>query len=179
MKLRLDSARHEPFRWHERLEIEAAELDPRAVGGKVPVDVRGVLSSVEPDFLLDLEVDTQLAIACDRCLEPIASDVSGRLQLVLIERGRRRSGKGRDEETELTADDLNVVEVGEEGLEVEPLVREQIALELPVKPLCREECAGLCPVCGANRNDGACGCEQQDVDPRWAALAALKGRNGA
>jgi uncharacterized protein len=45
-----------------------------------------------------------------------------------------------------------------------------------MKPLCREDCQGLCPVCGADKNTGACSCVESSPDPRWAALAALKSR---
>ena len=59
-------------------------------------------------------------------------------------------------------------------IDVEPLVRDAVLLELPLAPLCREDCAGLCPVCGANRNEGDCGHQADDRDPRWAALDQLK-----
>jgi uncharacterized protein len=59
-------------------------------------------------------------------------------------------------------------------IDVEPLVRDAVLLELPLAPLCREDCAGLCPVCGANRNEGDCGHKPDERDPRWAALDQLK-----
>ena len=59
-------------------------------------------------------------------------------------------------------------------LDLEPLVRDAVLLELPQAPLCAEACAGLCPVCGVNRNHGTCSCETQPTDPRWAALDVLR-----
>jgi len=56
-------------------------------------------------------------------------------------------------------------------------VREQILLALPSRRLCREECKGLCPTCGADLNAGRCDCEQREVDPRWSALAELKDKS--
>jgi uncharacterized protein len=53
---------------------------------------------------------------------------------------------------------------------------EQIQLALPLKPLCREGCAGLCPTCGANRNRIECGCRSTEVDPRLSALLDLRDR---
>ena len=61
-----------------------------------------------------------------------------------------------------------------ELLATEPLVAEQVQLNLPTHPLCREDCRGLCPRCGANLNDGPCGCAEPPGDPRWAALAGLR-----
>ncbi len=53
---------------------------------------------------------------------------------------------------------------------------EQLELNIPMKPLCRPDCKGLCPTCGADRNETACSCEEPTADSRWAALAALKSR---
>jgi uncharacterized protein len=59
-------------------------------------------------------------------------------------------------------------------LDLAPLVRESLLLEAPANPLCRDDCAGLCPVCGTDRNERPCGCETVVRDERWAALDALK-----
>ena len=55
-----------------------------------------------------------------------------------------------------------------------PMVRELVLMELPPAPLCREDCAGICPTCGADRNQATCDCEQDLGDPRWAGLDALR-----
>ncbi|MDQ3979486.1 MAG: DUF177 domain-containing protein [Actinomycetota bacterium] len=62
-----------------------------------------------------------------------------------------------------------------EHIDLAPLAREALLLGLPLAPLCREDCAGLCPRCGADLNAGACGCRPDDRDPRWAALDVLRG----
>jgi uncharacterized protein len=64
-----------------------------------------------------------------------------------------------------------------EQLDLEPLARDAVLLELPQAPLCAEACQGLCPTCGANLNEGGCDCEEQPTDPRWAALDALRHDN--
>lgn len=64
--------------------------------------------------------------------------------------------------------------VGENGyIDLAPLLRELALLDVPIRPLCREDCQGLCMNCGANLNEGDCGCEDDDIDPRLAALRAL------
>ena len=60
-------------------------------------------------------------------------------------------------------------------VDLEPLAREAVLLDLPLAPLCAAECRGLCPTCGADLNQGACACVPEVVDPRWAALDALRG----
>ena len=61
-----------------------------------------------------------------------------------------------------------------DAIDLAPLVRENLLVELPLAPLCRDDCAGLCPLCGADRNAEPCGCETRPSDPRWDALEALK-----
>jgi DUF177 domain-containing protein len=61
----------------------------------------------------------------------------------------------------------------DDGLDLVPLVRDMLRLELPNAPLCRPDCAGLCSVCGADRNETACSCTTAEPDPRWAALRSL------
>jgi len=61
-------------------------------------------------------------------------------------------------------------------VDLRPLLVEQIQLNVPMKPLCRADCAGICPICGANRNAGPCDCATEEVDPRWKALEAFKER---
>ncbi len=71
-----------------------------------------------------------------------------------------------------TADELSYSFEGDE-LDLTPLVHDAIMLDLPLAPLCREACAGLCPQCGADLNEGPCGCTAPS-DPRWATLDALR-----
>ena len=73
-------------------------------------------------------------------------------------------GADRDEEAYPLAGD---------ELDLEPLARDAVLLELPLAPLCAEDCRGLCPTCGANRNTEPCACPRP-VDPRWSALDALR-----
>jgi uncharacterized protein len=70
-------------------------------------------------------------------------------------------------------EDDDMYPIVDDRVDLGPLVRDAIVLELPMAPLCRDDCAGLCPVCGANRNEGDCGCVAPR-DPRWANLDVLR-----
>jgi uncharacterized protein len=72
--------------------------------------------------------------------------------------------------------DLGELYIEEEVLETDPILIEQLQLNVPMKPLCRDDCKGLCSGCGADLNDGVCTCAESRVDARWASLAALKSR---
>jgi len=170
MKIRLDSARFEPFAWQETLDFKPAELGFDESVGLSAVAVEGELTHAAPNFLLSARLDYRQTVPCDRCLRPVESDAGSRLELLVVERPRAAEGGER----KLEEDELGVVEVTGEILDTAPLVAEQVQLDLPVHPLCREDCRGLCPRCGANLNDGPCACGGPPEDPRWSALAELR-----
>lgn len=111
----------------------------------------------------------RLRMSCGRCLAPFEADLSADYSFVL-QKGRPRSLSGDEDETLVWIDDRgDQIDLGTE-------VKDYLLLEVPVKPLCREDCAGLCPVCGANLNEETCNCEVKPADPRWDALRGLKDR---
>lgn len=103
---------------------------------------------------------------CGRCLENYDYDLETDFRIVLVPRAQ--AAADGDEE----APDLAYYET--EEIDLTPIVREQIILSLPTRPLCREDCRGLCPQCGANRNESECGCVEQPRDPRLAVLHQIK-----
>ena len=108
---------------------------------------------------------------CDRCLERYALPLDVAFALRAEVRGV--AAPERAEEGEAGAADL--IELDAPCLDLDELMREQLLLALPEKRLCREDCAGLCPQCGANRNEAACDCAKNTGDSPFAALAVLKG----
>ena len=77
-------------------------------------------------------------------------------------------------EVEVDEEDMDVYSYQGEEVDLEPLLREQVILAVPFAPLCREDCKGLCPVCGIDLNTGTCTCDRTPIDPRWSALRNLK-----
>ncbi|HSF22989.1 MAG TPA: DUF177 domain-containing protein [Blastocatellia bacterium] len=114
------------------------------------------------------ELHAAVSFDCDRCLKPLTISVEQAFDLTYVPPG------GLDEEKELGDADLQVAFYTDQVIDLDDLVREQTELALPMSRLCNSECRGLCPVCGANLNDGDCLCTPEDVDPRWAALSELK-----
>ncbi len=95
---------------------------------------------------------------CRRCLRPLEET----LHAPILEIFEIAPTEG---ETHPLAGDL---------IDVGPVVREAVLLELPLAPLCRPDCAGLCPQCGTDRNEGQCDCAEEAPDPRWADLDQLR-----
>lgn len=174
MKIRLDAIHDEPFHWQESVSISVADLGRADVQGLSPVACDGRIVRTDAGFLLDARLAWEQQVACDRCLAHFGEAREERLEVLLVV-GHAKTGAG---EHELQEEDLGVMRVEGEVLETEPLIAEQVLISLPVKPLCRPDCAGLCPGCGADLNHEPCRCESKPTDPRWAALAALRGRRG-
>jgi uncharacterized protein len=80
------------------------------------------------------------------------------------------------EELSVTGAEAEIGYYQGEGLLLEDALREQVLLALPLKVICREDCKGLCPHCGANLNDGQCSCADPPEDPRWTALKDLRSK---
>jgi uncharacterized protein len=109
---------------------------------------------------------TEVEAQCARCLEHFRVSIEAPFSYVLAPRVAP--------EAQLEAEDLDLSFYEGEEIDVSPLVREQVLLSLPTRPLCREDCRGLCPSCGADLNSGDCRCRETTGDPRLAALRKFK-----
>lgn len=173
MKVRLDQVRYEPFFWQETCDFPAESLNRPELLALSPVTWRGQVIFAEPDFLLKGRMAYEQQLVCTRCLKPFAEPIKGDVELLI------QAGQGEDRsggERELKERDLEVIVVPDEVLDTAPILAEQLQLNLPMKPLCRPDCAGLCPRCGADLNEGPCACVETVGDRRWSALADLKQR---
>jgi uncharacterized protein len=135
------------------LGIVDPRFDPDATVG---VSLR--LESLTDGLVVDGQISAPWADACRRCLAPavgvVLGDVNELFQLVLT--------------------DPDAFEIVGDQIDLGSMIREHILLEAPLAPLCRADCAGLCPTCGVDLNSTTCDCVTADVDPRWEALSQLK-----
>lgn len=134
---------------------------------EVALDV--VLTSVHGGIEVAGTVRAPWQGECRRCLRPVSSELVSEVR-ELYRPPERDGGEEPDEET---------YELGSDHLDLTPLARDAVLLELPLAPLCRPDCAGLCPTCGADRNTTPCDCASEVLDPRWAALDSLRATDGA
>lgn len=124
---------------------------PVRVSGEVSADADVVILRAVADFVYDS--------ACDRCLAEIHRQMRLPIDRVLV--------------TSLTDEDDEFVLVDNYQLALDELVLEELILSLPTKNLCREDCRGICPICGKDINMGLCGCRNHSTDPRLAVLEQL------
>ncbi len=149
-------------RWRE--EDPGLEFSKGAVQGKVS------LAKHSHDILVRGHLQGHLGLVCGRCLEPFDAPLAADFDLLLVP---APAGEGPAEE-ELSAAELDLDFYSGETVDLEAVIREQIILQLPLKPLCQENCKGLCPVCGANLNRETCSCQAARSDSPFATLAKLK-----
>ncbi len=131
-----------------------------------PVDLDLRLEAVMEGVLVTGSAHAGLEGECARCLEPITDEVDADFQ-ELFEYDDRDHGREGDLD-----DDVRRLEG--DLLDLEPLLRDAVVLELPFQPLCEDDCPGLCPECGARLADDPDHAHEAAVDPRWAGLAALQ-----
>lgn len=122
------------------------------------------------DIRLTGDFSVKVKLACARCLEPIATEVAKKFELLYRPQG---SDAGK-EELSVTAAEADVGYYKGEGLLLEDVLREQVLLALPLKAICREDCRGLCPHCGKNLNVESCTCAEPTEDARWSALKDIR-----
>jgi uncharacterized protein len=155
-------------------------FEPSAFGGDeedyriiAPAALAFTIHKDHDRFRLVGTVATRLELRCSRCLEPFALPVDAAFDLRYLPEG---AGMPDGEETEdgvLSDDDASATFYRDDEIDLGELLREQFYLALPMKPLCRPDCRGLCQQCGTNLNTDTCQCQTEWEDPRLAGLKAL------
>jgi len=151
------------------LRFTPAQLDREPLLEVSPVKLAGEVSRIEKGFSLEARMDYSGKLECSRCLASYPFENSEDFSLLL----RKRPALGGGE-IALVSDELDEYFYDDPVVSVEPIAEERIQMAVPMKPLCREDCLGLCLQCGQDRNLTACGCVVETDDPRWEALRVLK-----
>lgn len=175
MRVRVDeipeSGRTLRFHWDEdRLSQFVPTGDPFNLKLLRPVNVLLNLNRYPDHIRISGKIEGSLEVSCHRCLRPFPLPLSEAVDIYLVANERMPRG----EEKELDPDELLYEFFDGEVIEVDRLVAEQIFLALPVKVLCSEDCKGICPGCGANLNEEACGCKTDNTPSPFAKLKLIK-----
>jgi uncharacterized protein len=171
VKIDLSKVTEEPLRFNEKLQVDSDRLDVELVSAPVQVRLAGEVWPHGDSFTVAGRCEMEAELSCSRCLDPV---VWAKAEDFSVEY-RHPTSIPMDDEIGLEGDDLDVSFLDGEELDLVALAAEQVMLALPMRIVCDENCAGLCPRCGANRNEeGACSCEPE-TDPRWQALADIAG----
>lgn len=135
-----------------------------------PIELKGRLDKVEKDVIIRGNLKTGVEITCSRCLAPFHLPIAVRMEVEF----RIREKDPDEEEVELKEENIEVYYYTRNEIDLSDAVKDQVLLAIPMKPLCHEDCKGLCKQCGADLNDGPCDCPGEDIDPRLQVLKTLK-----
>ena len=136
-------------------------------GSRVQGEVR--LTRTDRGILVQGAVDTKIELTCSRCLGLFGYPLTLHIEEEYFPTTDVFSGTPLSVPSEsggFTIDGHHIIDLAE-------AVRQYSVLGTPMKPLCTEDCAGLCPTCGHNLNEGLCNCPPQEIDPRWSKLTKL------
>jgi len=153
-------------------EPEQVDLSGTGFRQASPLRIRGVaeLSPGTEVITVRGHISGMLEGECHRCLDPAPLAVDGDFEL----KYRPKWMLPTEPDLELDDEEIQFGFYEGDGIELLDVLTEQVILWLPMHWLCREDCRGLCPVCGENRNRTSCQCQAEQIDPRWAALRSLR-----
>jgi uncharacterized protein len=180
MEFKVNELEREPVDFDLELEPGAVDLGEEAqqlgrLGAKGRAEVihehRGP-KDIVADIRLKGSFQGRFEVPCARCVEPVEIPLGADFDLIF----RPVGVDGDAPERSITAPETEIGYYQGDSLALEDVLREQVLLSLPVRTLCNEDCKGLCPRCGANRNNQPCTCDVGPSDPRWEALAGLRSR---
>lgn len=140
-----------------------------------PLDIQVKARRLDELVVVEGSVSTLVRLQCCRCLQDfeqaldVTFSVTFARELPSLEDEQRQ-----DSEIELQAEDLGLIAFEGDEIDLTESIQEQLVMALPVKPLCRTTCKGLCSQCGADLNEGACDCHEQVMDGKFAALKNFK-----
>ena len=136
------------------------------------VKVCGKLTKIEREVCFAGYVEAPLLVTCTRCLKRFSLQVKNKVQAHFVPREKQYS---HGSEVEISETDIEKEIYKEDRIDLHGPIRDQILLEVPLILLCQENCKGICPECGNDRNYDPCGCENDgQIDPRFAVLQKLK-----
>ena len=137
-----------------------------------PIQIGGWLTKVAEQVYFQGTVRGTLAAVCSRCLGIIHSDFTAAMRVVYLPPSTRLQIEG--EEGVDAEEELDLYMHDGTTLDLRPPVHDNVLLAFPIQPLCRPDCAGLCQVCGGNRNEVPCTCQKTEGDLRFALLQQLQ-----
>jgi DUF177 domain-containing protein len=170
MRIELDSLAEQGSKFSRIYQPTDLALDDRDLRLGEPAEVRGRIRRKGGEVELRGELRTTIEVPCDRCLKSVQLPVDAGF----VERFVPSVSWRAEEQHELQEEELNLAVFDGEAINLDDVVREEILLAIPDHVLCHEDCKGLCPDCGADRNVSECGCDSQEGDSRWEALKDLQ-----
>lgn len=177
MKFRIDHIKDKPFQLHVDEPVDVFPVLSRmqadgecAFHGSIVADI--VIEREFDHLKASGRVQVPVELYCSRCLAAYDSAVDSMFRIIFRKESPRHSDV--EEEIELCDDDLVSVVYSGDEIDLSHEIEEQVAMEIPMKPLCGDDCRGLCPTCGIDLNTGSCDCPDTSINLKFSALKDFK-----
>ncbi len=170
MKIYLEELSEEVNRFSFINSASELNLEEPEITYLTPVSTQLQVVKNSETLFLTGTVSARVKMECARCLECFQTDLQSEFELIFR---RKRPVAGNKPEVELSKEDLITFEYEGEVIDLHDRIRETILLAIPIKPLCSQQCRGLCPICGQNLNEGECGCQQRLSSSKFSELCSL------
>jgi uncharacterized protein len=164
MKINIKQIPPEGLTLRERLEVNIGEGPPAATDIDIHVE------RLEDTVYVRGDVSANVHMVCGRCLKEFDRIIEFPLELAFFPKEEEAPG---EESHEIMPEEMGADYYTDEEIDLAAVVTEHLLLNLPIRPLCSEDCKGICPQCGADLNEGECGCEKKTIDPRMEVLKKL------
>ena len=179
MRVHLDEIKEKPAKlWYE--------VNPDQFPALAEINAKGECDFIS-SLIFDLTVSlsgkmvmvegrfhTRVILTCSRCLAAFESPLETRFFLTFTPQSTDAPAFGAQDDIELESEDIGLISFVGEEIDLKEALQEEVVMALPMQPLCKPDCKGLCTRCGADLNEGECGCNQKVINPQFAALQGLK-----
>ena len=168
--MKIDIRQIEPEGSDFHFSETAEEMEISVIGVKFPspIEVEFNATLTGDEIICQGEVFNEIEIECSRCLELFDMPIKARLQFVV-----QMIDIPPEKEDDEDDDDFEIIPKSQTYIDIAQRVRDAIMLNIDLKPLCSENCKGLCPMCGVNLNESECECTPDKSDERWDTLKNL------
>jgi len=154
------------------VELDAREIDLSDAGAELGGDLRlrGQVRKAGDEMVLAGKLRAVFNLVCSRCLKNFVQPLEFDVSATYIQTPQTRPGV----RVEADFNEYARITFVHDEIDLVSGIREDLVLNIPVKPLCKQDCRGLCAQCGADLNEGQCSCRKETVDPRLAALRDIR-----
>ena len=161
-----ESPKHLEFQLHEDWWRSDELSDSQILGLYGALRVNIDIYRAGGKYILEGYLDGSIRVSCSRCLKPFPFKVTSDFRTIITE----PPSDVKEPEIELMEEDMEVFFLRDDEIDLDEIIREQLYLSLPIKSLFREDCLGLCPVCGNDLNEGECLCKRGSGHPGFSKL---------
>ena len=123
---------------------------------------------------IDGDIETSVYLPCNRCLQPFETPLKSHFEFTYMRRVADTIENSEPQEIELSTEDMAIVYFQGEKINLKDTIQEQVVMAFPLRALCKQDCKGLCPKCGADLNEDPCDCDRRSSLGKFAVLENLK-----